>query len=442
VHQIVDIIKSHNAIASQVHVCLLQIPFPKFPPCVIALIANQGKETAISIFQLHKKLLDMAAQLQLKILGFGADGASAEFNTQNQLMQIDTLKRLIFKDRLYARYDQILELKKNPESVLYKKDVEYVDRQDDGAAYRLYCSSLLNQVINKDKQVDTKRHGLFIFLFVLGELIDAFQNRKISLLERCRMVMLGFFFLNHWKSHVQSCAQDYPEFMSIKKNFLAPVTFKILTSLPESMILLTIAYQDFYPQYPFTLWMYGSEGCEHFFGLAHQFLPDFAFNDLVALTPKIACLYKAYSPGSLKSDKEKTTGVGYISHYSDSSVVENLDVLRNWPSNDDIKGIVHHAYKQATALARDILGMVINTRVHDFTIISDDDEVEIENKNETESRPAELQNDDSLQIAEGIISIAATEVNTWDKFGVLTEIEEGDDFSVGCSQLDMILGSS
>ncbi|CAG8814760.1 10131_t:CDS:2, partial [Gigaspora rosea] len=171
-------------------------------------------------------------------------------------------------------------------------------------------------------------------------------------------------------------------------------------------ILLTIAYRDFYPQYPFTPWMYGSEGCEHFFGLAHQFFPDFAFNDLVALTPKIACLYKAYSSGSLKSDKEKTTGIGYISHYSDSSVVENLDVLWNWPSDDDIKGIVHHAYKQATA------------------------------------RPAELQNDDSLQIAEGVISIVATEINTWDKFGVLTEIEEGDDFSIGCSQLDMVLGSS
>ncbi|CAG8470542.1 8794_t:CDS:2 [Dentiscutata erythropus] len=94
VYQIVDIIKSHNTIASQ-------IPLPKFPPRIIAMIANQGKKMTINIFQLHKKLLDMAAQLQLKILGFSADGASAEFNVQNQLMQIDTPERLIFKDRLY-----------------------------------------------------------------------------------------------------------------------------------------------------------------------------------------------------------------------------------------------------------------------------------------------------------------------------------------------------
>lgn len=75
-----------------------------------------------------------------------------------------------------------------------------------------------------------------IIIFIIGELIDAFQNREISPLERCKMVMLGFFFLNHWKNHIQVCAQNYPEFMSVKKNFIASVTFNILTSLSESMV--------------------------------------------------------------------------------------------------------------------------------------------------------------------------------------------------------------
>ncbi|CAG8705592.1 7229_t:CDS:2 [Gigaspora rosea] len=42
-------------------------------------------ETAANIFELHKKLLDIAAHLKLPIPGFGADGTSAEFNAQNQL---------------------------------------------------------------------------------------------------------------------------------------------------------------------------------------------------------------------------------------------------------------------------------------------------------------------------------------------------------------------
>ncbi|CAG8593895.1 19603_t:CDS:2, partial [Gigaspora rosea] len=266
-------------------------------------------------------------------------------------------------------------------------------------------------------------------------------NREISPLERCKMVMLGFFFLNHWKNHIQVCAQNYPEFMSVKKNFIASVTFNILTSLSESMILLTIAYRDYYPQYPFTPWMYGSEGCEHFFGLARQVLSDFSFNDLVALTPKIACMYKAYSSGSFRSEREKMTGVGYISHYSDSSIVENLEVLRNWPSDDEIRLAIHYAYEQATALAKDVLGMVISTQIRDPMIILEDEEedLEIENENEIE-QPANLQRFGGLQEAESIfISEAAAEVNTWDKLNELTEIEEGDDFSEGSSQLALIL---
>ncbi|CAG8722760.1 1734_t:CDS:2, partial [Dentiscutata erythropus] len=49
---------------------LIRISISKFPPCVIVIIANKGKETATCIFKLYKKLLDIAANLQLKILGF------------------------------------------------------------------------------------------------------------------------------------------------------------------------------------------------------------------------------------------------------------------------------------------------------------------------------------------------------------------------------------
>ncbi|CAG8760726.1 17212_t:CDS:2, partial [Gigaspora rosea] len=220
------------------------------------------------------------------------------------------------------------------------------------------------------------------------ELIDAFQNRQISPLER------------------------YP------------------------------SYRDYYPQYPFLSWMYSSEGCEHFFGLTRQIIPDFSFNDLIALTPKIACMYKAYSLGSLKLEREKMTGAGYISHYSDSSVAENLEVLRNWPSDNEIRLAILYAYEQATALAKDVLGIMINTQIHGLMTISEDEKENLEVESKIE-RPANLQGVNSLQETKSIyISAAATEVNTWDKLNALIEIEEGDDFSEGCSQLALILNST
>ncbi|CAG8600083.1 16016_t:CDS:2 [Dentiscutata heterogama] len=38
--------------------------------------------------------------------------------------------------------------------------------------------------------------------------------------------------------------------------------------------------------------------------------------------------------------------------------MENLEILQDWPSNNDIKGAINHAYEQATALAKDVFGMI------------------------------------------------------------------------------------
>jgi hypothetical protein len=68
-----------------------------------------------------------------------------------------------------ARYDQILKLSKMPDSVLYKRDVENADHQDDGAAYRIFCSAFLEQTYNQDKPQNHSKDSLFIYLFIIGK---------------------------------------------------------------------------------------------------------------------------------------------------------------------------------------------------------------------------------------------------------------------------------
>ena len=68
-----------------------------------------------------------------------------------------------------ARYDQILTLSKMPDSVLFKRDVENADRQDDGAAYRIFCSNFLEQVYKSSILQDFDKYSLFIYLFVIGK---------------------------------------------------------------------------------------------------------------------------------------------------------------------------------------------------------------------------------------------------------------------------------
>ena len=78
--------------------------------------------------------------------------------------------RLLTLGHYIATYSQILDICEQANSVLYRKDVINCDHQDDGASYRLFCSSLLNQVINPDTS-ENVHYGLFIYLFVIGKLL-------------------------------------------------------------------------------------------------------------------------------------------------------------------------------------------------------------------------------------------------------------------------------
>ncbi|KAF0517624.1 hypothetical protein F8M41_016890 [Gigaspora margarita] len=91
--------------------------------------------------------------------------------------------------------------------------------------------------------------------------------------------------------------------------------------------------------------------------------------------------------------------------------LKNLEVLRNWLSDDEIRLAIHYVYEQATALAKDVFGIVISTQIRDSMIILEDEEKVLEIENEIE-QPANLQGFSDLQEAESIfITEAAVEVN-------------------------------
>ncbi|POG59125.1 hypothetical protein GLOIN_2v1789518 [Rhizophagus irregularis DAOM 181602=DAOM 197198] len=346
---IIDKIKVENTIAKQVQIYLLQIPLPKIPPIVIGLIPNNNKEKAADIFAYHQKVLQYAAQLKINIVSFGSDGAANEFNAQLMLMSTSTTENIIFEDQLYnikfkcpvfpgigpeirtgiARYDQILTL------------------------------TFLEQVYDQNGSQDPNKHGLFIYLFVIGELIDAYQNHTISHKEKCRMVMLAYFFLYMWNNHIEQIQKDHPDIIDIRKNFLAPQTFKILISLAESLILLILAYRDYYPTVPLCTWIHSSELYEHFFGLT-----------------------KIYS--------EKTSAEGYIVNYYEDTIADNIGNLLAYPTNEEMHLIIHESHEQAIAFAQILEFVGYNYE----NLNQDDDKMEKADNSESDeiSKAADLVN--------------------------------------------------
>ncbi|PKY54364.1 hypothetical protein RhiirA4_473138 [Rhizophagus irregularis] len=245
INQIINKIKSKKAFASSVRVYILQVPLSKFPPVVIALIPNNGSDKTADIAQTLIQSMSIDERLQMIDTRFDVTFSCPIILSVGPVLRVQdpkhtkkTCQNVIMSGARVLSFER-----STAHSVMYKQDVVKLDRQDDAAAYRAFCSSNLKTVYlqHLENSESEEMCGFFVLLFIFGELIDCYLNQKIK---------------------------TYPNFISLKKNFLADQSYSILVSLAESMVLLVKAYQEYYPSIPLLLWMYGSEAAEYFFGIA------------------------------------------------------------------------------------------------------------------------------------------------------------------------------
>ncbi|CAB5210968.1 unnamed protein product [Rhizophagus irregularis] len=195
-----------------------EIPIGKIPPMVIAILPIKGDKSAEQIFNILHLVLDFAHQSNINILSIGADGARLEFNAQTQIIN-SAPTHIVYNDPFYnvhfkapiingkllvrvqdpkhakktarnqlftgaqllslgidtARYDQLFQLAHQDQHTLLKCDVLNVDKQNDGAVYRMFHSENLSQIV-RSGTIPSDMIGLFIYLFTFGELCDAYLN--------------------------------------------------------------------------------------------------------------------------------------------------------------------------------------------------------------------------------------------------------------------------
>jgi hypothetical protein len=165
------------------------------------------------------------------------------------------------------------------DSPLYWRDVDRLDRQDDRAAARLFSGSFLRYAISHHGDNNT---GLSIYLFVVGELVDAYENRHIPHIERVRMVLCMCFFKALWKTFLR--ASGYQE----NRYFISADADDIIDILIDGFLALVFIHRDHLNMcFPLLPWMHGSEANEHVFGLLRSLVPDFTMLDVLCLIPKL-----------------------------------------------------------------------------------------------------------------------------------------------------------
>ena len=144
--------------------------------------------------------------------------------------------RLLVLGNHTAMYSQVRDIafSDHPESPLYRRDVEKMDRQDDNAATRLFSAATLNFLTERHPD----RVGLAVYLFVMGEAVDAYQSRTIGHLERVKMVLRCRYFLRLWKRFLQ--AAGYNE----AKYYISKEADDILNKLIDGLLALVYVYRD------------------------------------------------------------------------------------------------------------------------------------------------------------------------------------------------------
>ncbi|KAI0645527.1 hypothetical protein C8Q79DRAFT_1104104 [Trametes meyenii] len=409
ISQLVNRVNEEKQYASQVRAILIKIPLPQIPPFVVALRPTKGDDDAETIYRLHLQLLDMAAALGMKVISMAADGASSEQGAQSLMDHSQsTLEPLTYE---YTRYGvrlrspvlptgplvscqdpqharktcrnqpqhgthtaslgrgvvvnrMLVTLQETGVAGLMRRDVENVDKQDDGAARRLFHPVALLAMTSKDDEgkrvIQEEYRGLFVYLFIFGELFDAWLNRRMAAQDRVLAALRARFFLHVWQNHIKQMERRFPDLYKPNRSFISPSSFNIFNRLCDTLVLLILAYARFYPEQPFCPWLLGTEFVEHFFGLARSLLPNFTYVEFVKLVKHVMLRQQILLSGKLSAKKERTTRAGYVLDFDPTPLTPaELDNARVQISESELNRLVELAHKEATLIAKQLLRMPI-----------------------------------------------------------------------------------
>ncbi|KAF8956013.1 hypothetical protein BDZ97DRAFT_1672397 [Flammula alnicola] len=393
--------------APKLRLWTLSIPLPHVPPLILATSPISSKMKAPELADMEILLLKLLIlpPSNFRIISLGSDGTTVEREARRELvrknfasytyhriphpdtsqppLQIEILRIqehaiAIIQDSKHARktgrngmfsgskcftlgrkvvyYEQVRNLAFIGDSPLYSRDVEKLDRQDDRAAARLFSGRTLEFALeNLPDEL-----GLIIYLFVFGELIDAYQSRQISHAERIKMVLRARFFKDLWKSFLKE--SDYPlaqHFISKEADDVAldssPRRFHhpsndITDIIINGLLALIIIHRDYLDKpFPLLPWVHGSEPDEHVFGFLRASIPDFTMLDVLWLIPKIGVrLMAACKKKNINADFKRTAS-GYSHTYFDGDDID-LHFLTIFPTDEEIKSAAAAAYEEAFSL--------------------------------------------------------------------------------------------
>ncbi len=381
--------------ATKIRLWALLIPCPGIPPLILAAKAIPNTLDAGDLYRYLSGILNGLSDRGIHVASYSCDGTEAERSVQRSVISkaesrfVYTIKhpmpgfddftlkmaringRLItmiqdskhaaktYRNNLFsgarvlvlgnhvALYQHIRDLALDADGPLYMRDVEKVDRQDDNAASRLFSSASLDHSSSQYPH----RKGILVYLFVFGELIDAYQNRHISHRERIKMALRAWFFLQSWRHFL--AAAGYPE----SRYFISREAADISRILIEGRGGLILIYRDHTDgvRYPLLPWLHSTEVCEHLFGECRKLIKDFTYLDFIFMVPRLSILERT-AMKFMQTTDSKARASGYAHTYFDHDNVD-IALLSVFPSDEEVQVAAQKAWQEVENLM-ELLGIM------------------------------------------------------------------------------------
>ncbi|ETW79465.1 hypothetical protein HETIRDRAFT_306089, partial [Heterobasidion irregulare TC 32-1] len=389
--------------ATKIRVWCVQVPMPNIPAIVTAALGITDSLSAKDLLPYLLEIVDGLLKQDIKVVSYAADGTGTErslqrlfcntatgthsyiirhpnntsgrdldlrisrFGTQRRPIAMvqdpphlrKTLRnntysgaRLLTLGNFPVLYCHFREVAQAIDGTLYNRDVEKTDRQDDNAATRFFSSHTLEWMVkNRPEWV-----GPIIYVFVFGDLVDAYENRHLTLIERAHMVLRAHFFMEAWEDFLDSAGYQKG------KHLLSHEACDIIRFATRALLQLIIIYRDYFDGtvYPLLPWLLSTATCEHVFGICRQIVKDFTLEEFHYMVPKLNVRLREHFFFSESSDG-KARANGYNHTYTDSRQI-NLGALATYPTDAEIQRAANAAFEEAHSLW-EVLG-ADNLRTH------------------------------------------------------------------------------
>ncbi|KIY43125.1 hypothetical protein FISHEDRAFT_54055 [Fistulina hepatica ATCC 64428] len=377
---------------------------PKIPPIVIAAVALPNQQAdAQFLLKMSLTVLHGLYNHRIRVISYACDGTETERAVQRLLAQqadhdstaysipspvpglpaleipiisicghplalIQDSKHALktFRNNLFsgaralvlgnetAIYQRVSDIAHEAGSPIYVRDVKKLDRQDDRAAKRLASADTLQYLADNHPEYI----GEIVYLFVFGELVDAYQNRSILHEERVIMVLRARYFLDAWAAYLEEVGY------SLSLYFLSREARDICRIVIEGYLALLYIYRDHLRPsdsldetsennlYPLLPWMHSTEACEHVFGEARKIVMDFTMLDFIYMIPKLSVRIRhAIVNRQLTSSDAKARASGYSHTYFDDAKLDII-ALSTFPNDWQIYEASATASREADGLIK------------------------------------------------------------------------------------------